>query len=179
MDIHEIAGGVAMDDVAKAHVADLQNRALRRAVPEVLGRRTRGACLLPRRGSVTGRAAEVHRQAHGLVAEHIYRVQEGSKRSKRVRRMRLITLGGLAAAAVAVGLPMLPAQAQVSLLPPHGGGTYAPTTTVSGRPDPAMTMSAGPLALQLAGQLAAAREAAAKYTTNRSKAKTATGSSRR
>jgi hypothetical protein len=85
--------------------------------------------------------------------------------------MRLITLGGLAAAAVAVGLPMIPAQAQVSLLPPHGGGTYASATTTAGRPDPAMTVSADPLGLQIDGQLAAAREATAKYATNLSKAK--------
>lgn len=38
MDLHQVAGGVAMDDVATAHLADL----------------------------------------HGLVADHIYRVQEGS-----------------------------------------------------------------------------------------------------
>jgi hypothetical protein len=76
--------------------------------------------------------------------------------------MRFITLGGLAAAAVAVGLP---------LLPPHGAGTAAPVTTVPGRPDPAMTMSASPLDLGVAAQLAAAREATAKYATNLNKAK--------
>ena len=39
MDVHEIAGGVAMDDVAKAHLADLKTQAgSRRPVPAVLGR---------------------------------------------------------------------------------------------------------------------------------------------
>jgi hypothetical protein len=79
MDIHEIAGGVAMDDVAKAHVADLQTQGahdvqyLRYWVDETAGR---VFCLVEAPSSDA--AAEVHRQAHGLVAEHIYRVQEGS-----------------------------------------------------------------------------------------------------
>ena len=79
MDIHEIAGGVAMDDVAKAHVADLQTQGahdvhyLRYWVDEGAGR---VFCLVE--APTADAAAEVHRQAHGLVAEHIYRVQEGS-----------------------------------------------------------------------------------------------------
>ncbi len=79
MDIHEIAGGVAMDDVAKAHVADLQTQGahdvqyLRYWVDETAGR---VFCLVE--APSPDAAAEVHRQAHGLLAEHIYRVQEGS-----------------------------------------------------------------------------------------------------
>jgi hypothetical protein len=79
MDLHEIAGGVAMDDVAKAHLADLQTqdahdvRYLRYWVDEGAGR---VFCLVEAPSAEA--AAKVHQQAHGLVAEHIYRVQEGS-----------------------------------------------------------------------------------------------------
>lgn len=79
MDVHEIAGGVAMDNVAKAHLADLQTqpaydvRYLRYWVDE---REGRVFCLVEAPSAVA--AADVHREAHGLVAEHIYQVQEGS-----------------------------------------------------------------------------------------------------
>jgi Protein of unknown function (DUF4242) len=79
MDIHDIGGGVAMDDVAKAHLADLQTqtahdvRYLRYWVDEENGR---VFCLVE--APSPDAAADVHRQAHGLVADHIYRVQEGS-----------------------------------------------------------------------------------------------------
>ena len=79
MDIHDIAGGVAMDDVAKAHLADLQTQAahdvryLRYWVDEEHGR---VFCLVE--APSPDAAADVHRQAHGLVADHIYQVQEGS-----------------------------------------------------------------------------------------------------
>lgn len=79
MDVHEIAGGVAMDDVAKAHLADLQTqdaydvRYLRYWVDEAQGR---VFCLVEAPSAEA--AANVHRAAHGLVADHIYRVQEGS-----------------------------------------------------------------------------------------------------
>ena len=79
MDVHDIAGGVAMDDVAKAHLADLQTqgahdvRYLRYWVNEEHGR---VFCLVE--APSPDAAADVHRQAHGLVADHIYQVQEGS-----------------------------------------------------------------------------------------------------
>jgi uncharacterized protein DUF4242 len=79
MDMHEIDGGVAMDDVAKAHLVDLQTQAahdvryLRYWVDEDHGR---VFCLVE--APSADAAAEVHRQAHGLVADHIYQVQEGS-----------------------------------------------------------------------------------------------------
>jgi hypothetical protein len=79
MDVHEIDGGVAMDDVAKAHLADLQTQGpydvqyLRYWVDEPAGR---VFCLVE--APSAGAAAEVHRKAHGLVADHVYRVQEGS-----------------------------------------------------------------------------------------------------
>ena len=79
MDVHEIAGGVAMDDVAGAHLADLKTQAahdvqyLRYWVDEAAGR---VFCLVEAPSPEA--AASVHREAHGLVADHIYRVQEGS-----------------------------------------------------------------------------------------------------
>ena len=79
MDVHEIDGGVAMDDVAKAHLADLQTQAahdvryLRYWVDEPGGR----IFCLDEAPSAEA-AANVHRESHGLVADHIYRVQEGS-----------------------------------------------------------------------------------------------------
>jgi Protein of unknown function (DUF4242) len=79
MDVHEIDGGVAIDDVAKAHLADLQTQAaydvryLRYWVDEPGGR---VFCLVE--APSTEAAANVHREAHGLVADHIYQVQEGS-----------------------------------------------------------------------------------------------------
>lgn len=79
MDVHDIAGGVAMEDVAQAHLADLQTQAahdvryLRYWVDEQAGR---VFCLVE--APSTDAAAEVHRQAHGLIADRIYRVQEGS-----------------------------------------------------------------------------------------------------
>jgi hypothetical protein len=79
MDVHDFAGGVAIDDVAKAHLADLQTqgaydvRYLRYWVDERAGR---VFCLVE--APSTDAAAEAHRRAHGLVAHHIYQVQEGS-----------------------------------------------------------------------------------------------------
>jgi uncharacterized protein DUF4242 len=79
MDVHQIAGGVAMDDVAQAHLADLKEqdkhdvRYLRYWVDEGKGQ---VSCLVEAPSAEA--AADVHRQAHGLVADHIYRVQEGS-----------------------------------------------------------------------------------------------------
>ncbi|MEU7868870.1 DUF4242 domain-containing protein [Dactylosporangium sp. NPDC049140] len=79
MDIHSIDGGVAVDDVVKAHMADLQTQAkydvsyLRYWVDEARGKIF---CLAE---APSAEAAEaVHREAHGLVADEIYQVQEGS-----------------------------------------------------------------------------------------------------
>lgn len=87
------------------------------------------------------------------------------------RRMRMAGLGGIAAAVIAVGAPMIPAQAQVMPFPAGYGTSSVPATPSQGGSDPAMTMSAGPLTSQLTGQLAAMRIATAKYSTNLSKAK--------
>jgi hypothetical protein len=79
MDVHTIDGGVAIGDVAKAHMADLQEQSahdvqyLRYWVDESEGKIF---CLVD---APTPEAANtVHREAHGLVADEIYAVQEGS-----------------------------------------------------------------------------------------------------
>jgi hypothetical protein len=79
MDVHNIDGGVAIDDVAKAHMADLQTQGghdvhyLRYWVDESQGKIF---CLVDAPSSDA--ANTVHRDAHGLVADEIYQVQEGS-----------------------------------------------------------------------------------------------------
>ena len=79
LDVHTIAGGVAADDVAKAHVADLQTEAkydvryLRYWVDEQQGK---VFCLVEAPSAEA--AATVHKEAHGLLADEIFQVQEGS-----------------------------------------------------------------------------------------------------
>jgi len=79
MDVHTITGGVNADDVAKAHIADLQTqgahevRYLRYWVNEPQGK---VFCLVEAPSSAA--AEDVHREAHGLVADEIFQVQEGS-----------------------------------------------------------------------------------------------------
>jgi Protein of unknown function (DUF4242) len=79
MDIHTIDNGVAVDDVAKAHMADLQTqdqydvRYLRYWVDEKQGK---VFCLVDAPSAEA--ASTVHREAHGLVADDVFEVQEGS-----------------------------------------------------------------------------------------------------
>jgi hypothetical protein len=79
MDIHTIDGGVAVKDVANAHMADLQTQSKfgvqyqRYWVDESAGKIF---CLVD--APSADAAATVHREAHGLVADEIYAVQEGS-----------------------------------------------------------------------------------------------------
>ncbi|WP_329001936.1 DUF4242 domain-containing protein [Kribbella sp. NBC_00709] len=79
MDIHHITDGVSADDVAKAHAADLQTEAgyqvryLRYWVNEPLGK---VFCLVE--APSADAASMVHREAHGLVADEIFQVQEGA-----------------------------------------------------------------------------------------------------
>jgi hypothetical protein len=79
MDIHHLGDGVRHDDVAKAHMADLQTQGkydvqyLRYWVDESQGKIF---CLVD--APSPDAAATVHREAHGLVADEIYAVQEGS-----------------------------------------------------------------------------------------------------
>jgi Protein of unknown function (DUF4242) len=79
MDVHSIDGGVASADVAQAHVADLQTQGkygvqyLRYWVNEDEGK---VFCLVDAPDAET--AATVHKEAHGLVAQEIFPVQEGA-----------------------------------------------------------------------------------------------------
>ena len=79
MDVHDIPGGVAVEDVVRARLADMQVQAahdvryLRYWVDERAGR---VFCLVEAPSADV--AAAVHRQAHGMVASDIYQVQEGS-----------------------------------------------------------------------------------------------------
>ena len=79
MDIHSFDDGVAADDVAKAHMADLQTqgkhevRYLQYWVDEQRGK---VFCLVEAPSSAA--AESVHDEAHGLVAGEIYQVQAGS-----------------------------------------------------------------------------------------------------
>ena len=79
MDVHDIDGGVALGDVAAAHMADLQTqdrygvRYLRYWVSEGDGKIF---CLVD--APSVDAAVRVHRDAHGLVAQLIHEVQEGA-----------------------------------------------------------------------------------------------------
>ena len=79
MDIHHIENGVAIGDVAHAHAADLQHEQahgvhyLRYWVDEAEGKIF---CLVDAPDAEA--AATVHREAHGLLADEIFQVQEGA-----------------------------------------------------------------------------------------------------
>jgi hypothetical protein len=78
MDVHEMNGTVTVDDVAKAHAADLRTQGdygvhyLRYWVAEDAGKIF---CLVD--SPNVELANTVHREAHGLVADEIYGVVEG------------------------------------------------------------------------------------------------------
>jgi hypothetical protein len=78
MDIHHIDGGVTLDDVAQAHLADLRTqgahevRYLKYWVDEDQGQIF---CLVDAPSAEA--AVAVHKEAHGLVADQIFPVQEG------------------------------------------------------------------------------------------------------
>jgi hypothetical protein len=79
MDVHHMEGGVSVDDVAKAHEADLATQAKhgvtyrRYWVDESAGKIF---CLVDAPDAEA--ANTVHREAHGLVADEIYEVTEHS-----------------------------------------------------------------------------------------------------
>jgi hypothetical protein len=79
MDMHTIGGPVTIEDVAKAHAADLQAQDahgvhyLRYWVDQEHGKIF---CLVD--APDADAAATVHREAHGLVADEIYPVTEGA-----------------------------------------------------------------------------------------------------
>ena len=79
MDIHQLGDKVAFGDVTKAHLADLETqdkydvKYLRYWVDEDQGQIF---CLVEAPSSDA--SSTVHREAHGLVAEEVYEVKEGS-----------------------------------------------------------------------------------------------------
>ena len=79
MDVHNIEGGVTVDDVVGAHKADLETQGsygvsyLRYWVSEDEGKIF---CLVEAANAED--ANIVHREAHGLVADEIYPVSEHS-----------------------------------------------------------------------------------------------------
>ena len=79
MDVHNIEGGVSAKDVADAHMRDLEEQGkygvnyMRYWVDEGEGK---VFCLVEAPDAET--AHRVHREAHGLVAQEIYQVEEGS-----------------------------------------------------------------------------------------------------
>jgi hypothetical protein len=79
MDVHNMEGGVSAEDVAKAHQADVETQEKFGVnyksywVDEKAGKIF---CLVDAPDAET--AHTVHREAHGLVADEIYEVKEGS-----------------------------------------------------------------------------------------------------
>jgi hypothetical protein len=79
MDAHTLEGGVSVADVAAAHRADLETQEahgvsyLRYWVDEAAGKIF---CLVEAPDAEA--ANTVHREAHGLVADEIYAVTEGT-----------------------------------------------------------------------------------------------------
>jgi hypothetical protein len=79
LDVHTMEGGVSAKDVADAHMKDLEVQGQhgvdykRYWFDEKAGKIF---CLVEAPDAET--AHRVHREAHGLVAEEIYEVQEGS-----------------------------------------------------------------------------------------------------
>ena len=79
LDVHTMEGGVSAKDVADAHMRDLEEQGKygvdykRYWVDEDAGK---VFCLVEAPDAET--AHRVHREAHGLVAQEIYEVQEGS-----------------------------------------------------------------------------------------------------
>jgi hypothetical protein len=79
MDVHSLGDGVTMDAVASAHAADLATQGahgvdyLRYWVDETQGQIF---CLVE--APDADAANTVHREAHGLVADRIFEVKEGS-----------------------------------------------------------------------------------------------------
>ncbi len=79
MDVHNVDGGVSAADVAKAHQADVDTQEKHGVnyksywVDEKAGK---VFCLVEAPSAEA--AHTVHREAHGLVADEIYEVSEGS-----------------------------------------------------------------------------------------------------
>lgn len=79
MDIHHLDGGVSLEDAAKAHAADLATQGKHGVnYAKYWVNEEEGAifCLVEAPDAET--AALVHKEAHGLVADKIYLVNEGA-----------------------------------------------------------------------------------------------------
>ncbi len=77
LDVHSLDGAVTLHDATRAHDADLRTQGphvnyLRFWVDEAAGKIF---CLVDAPSANV--AADVHREAHGLVAQEIYQVTEG------------------------------------------------------------------------------------------------------
>ena len=79
IDIHHLDAAVTLDDVAHAHAADLQHQQAHGvSYLRYWGDEPRGTIFCLVEAPDAGTAAAVHREAHGLVADEIYQVQEGA-----------------------------------------------------------------------------------------------------
>ena len=79
MDIHKVEGGVSASDVADAHMKDLEKQGeygVNYKSYWVDEKEGRIFCLVEAPDAET--ATRVHREAHGLEADEIYEVIEGS-----------------------------------------------------------------------------------------------------
>ncbi len=79
MDVHNIEGGVSAKDVADAHARDVEvqgKHGVNYRSYWVDEQRGKIFCLVEAPDAET--AHTVHREAHGLVADEIYEVSEGS-----------------------------------------------------------------------------------------------------
>ena len=79
MDVHNIEGGVSASDVAEAHQKDVETQAkygVNYKSYWVDANAGKIFCLVEAPDAET--ASAVHREAHGLVADEIYQVEQGS-----------------------------------------------------------------------------------------------------
>jgi Protein of unknown function (DUF4242) len=78
LDIHTVEGGVSAADVADAHMKDVETQdqyGVNYKTYWVDEKQGKIFCLVEAPDAET--ASQVHREAHGLVADEIYEVQEG------------------------------------------------------------------------------------------------------
>ena len=79
LDVHTIEGGVSAKDVAEAHQRDLEVQGEHGVnYRSYWGDERAGKVFCLVEAPSAEAAHTVHREAHGLVAEEIYEVQEGS-----------------------------------------------------------------------------------------------------
>ena len=79
IDIHHVDGGVSLEDVAKAHAADLASQGAHGVDFQRYWVDQAGGTIFCLVSAPTAEAAAaVHREAHGLLADEIIAVEEGS-----------------------------------------------------------------------------------------------------